>query len=162
MEEELEVLEAILGQALKVEKDILRLTILLEARLGQLTKLVWHQANSEEASNEEKCLEVEVDYLPPVTLVIQLSAAYPASGPPEGSVQADWLPPKERERLAKLLTQVWQKAEGEVVIWDWVQVGGYCLGTPRNTSFCLVQVVQEQLEILLQHGLELADRQRMI
>jgi len=52
MEEELEVLEAILGQALKVEKDILRLTILLEARLGQLTKLVWHQANSEEASNE--------------------------------------------------------------------------------------------------------------
>ena len=133
MEEELEVLEAILGQALKVEKDILRLTILLEARLGQLTKLVWHQANSEEASNEEKCLEVEVDYLPPVTLVIQLSAAYPASGPPEGSVQADWLPPKERERLAMLLTQVWQKAEGEVVIWDWVQVSVYYSGSTRNT-----------------------------
>ena len=160
MEEELEVLEAILGQALKVEKDILRLTILLEARLGQLTKLVWHQANSEEASNEEKCLEVEVDYLPPVTLVIQLSAAYPASGPPEGSVQADWLPPKERERLAMLLTQVWQKAEGEVVIWDWVQVSVYYSGSTRNTFF-LVQVVQEQLEILLQHGLELADRQKM-
>ena len=157
MEEELEVLEAILGQALKVEKDILRLTILLEARLGQLTKLVWHQANSEEASNEEKCLEVVVDYLPPVKLVIQLTAAYPASAPPEGSIEADWLPPKERERLAMLLTQVWQKAEGEVVIWDWVQVGVYSVLLQQIYIF-LVQVVQEQLEILLQHGLKLADR----
>ena len=123
MEEELEVLDAILGQALKVERDILRLTIQLEARLGQITKLVWHQANLEEASNEVKSLEVEVKYLPPVKLVIQLTHAYPASAPPEGSVQADWLPTKERERLAMLLTQVWQRAEGEVVIWDWVQVG---------------------------------------
>ena len=106
MEEELEVLDAILGQALKVEKDILRLTIQLEARLGQLTKLVWHQANLEEVSSEEKCLEVVVDYLPPVKLVIQLTAAYPVSVPPEGSIEADWLPPKERERLAMLLTQV--------------------------------------------------------
>jgi len=140
MEEELEVLDAILGQALKVEKDILRLTIQLEAKLGQITKLVWHQANLEEASNEVECLEVGVKYLPPVKLVVQLTPAYPASAPPEGSVQADWLPSKERERLAMLLTQVWQRAEGEVVIWDWVQE------------------VQEQLEILLQHGLELVDR----
>ena len=123
MEEELEVLDAILGQALQVEKDILRLTIQLEARLGQLTKLVWHQANLEVASNEVESLEVEVEYLPPVKLVIQLTPAYPASAPPEGSVQAEWLPTKERERLALLLTQLWQRAEGEVVIWDWVQVG---------------------------------------
>ena len=25
--------------------------------------------------------------------------------------------------MAELLIQVWKKAEGEVVIWDWVQVG---------------------------------------
>ena len=124
MEEELEVLEAILGQALKVEKDILRLTIQMEARLGQLTKLVWHRANLEEASsNEGKCVEILVDYLPPVNLLIQLTPAYPAFAPPEGRIQADWLPSKERERLAELLIQVWNKAEGEVVIWDWVQVG---------------------------------------
>ena len=124
MEEELEVLEAILGKALKVEKDILRLTIQLEARQGQqLTKLVWHHANLEDASNEEECLEVEVEYLPPIELVIQLSPAYPVSAPPEGRIDSEWLPGKEKERLAKLLTQLWQRAEGEVVIWDWVQVG---------------------------------------
>ena len=153
MEEELEVLDAILGQALKVEKDILRLTIQLEARLGQITKLVWHQANLEEASNVVECLEVEVEYLPLVKLVIQLTPAYPASAPPEGSVQADWLPSKERERLAMLLTQLWQRAEGEVVIWDWVQVrlrwGGFYFST---------QEVQEHLEILLRKPLQLKDR----
>ena len=156
MEEELEVLDAILGQALKVEKDILRLTIQLEAKLGQITKLVWHQANLEEASNEVECLEVEVKYLPPVKLVVQLTPAYPASAPPEGSVQADWLPSKERERLAMLLTQVWQRAEGEVVIWDWVQVGVCTVN--KNYLLYPAQEVQEQLEILLQHGLELVDR----
>ena len=32
-----------------------------------------------------------------------------------------------------LLNQVWEKAEGEVVIWDWVQVD--YLGSARNLSF---------------------------
>ena len=154
------MLEAILGEAIKVEKDILRLTIQLEARLDQVTKIVWRQAKLK-CSNEDEYLEAKVEYFPPVKLVIQLTPAYPTSSPPEGSIIADWLPLRERDRLALLLTQLWERADGEVVIWDWVQVGGYCLGSTRNTTFCLVQVVQEQLEILLQHGLELADRQKM-
>ena len=121
MDEELEVLEAILGEAVKVEKDMLRLTIQLEARLDQVTKIVWRQAKLK-CSNEDEYLEAKVEYFPPVKLVIQLTPAYPTSSPPEGSIIADWLPLRERDRMALLLTQLWERSEGEVVIWDWVQV----------------------------------------
>ena len=153
MEEELEVLEAILGDALHLEKEALKLTIKVNPMLlrGQVNKIIWQSDKLTEAK-----VEAEVENMPPVMLLVQLSPSYPALAPPEARVMSDWLPLEEISKLERLLCLLWERAGGQVVIWDWVQVGVCTVN--KNYLLYPAQEVQEQLEILLQHGLELVDR----
>ena len=115
MEEELEVLEAILGDALHLEKEALKLTIKVNPMLlrGQVNKIRWQS----DKLTEEK-VEAEVENIPPVMLLVQLSPSYPALAPPDARVISDWLPLEEISKLERLLCLLWERAGGQVVIWD--------------------------------------------
>ena len=125
MEEELEVLEAILGDAIHVEKEALKLTIKVKPMPlpGQVNKIRWQS----DKLTEEK-VEAEVENIPPVMLLVQLSPSYPALAPPDARVMSDWLPLEEISKLERLLGLQWERAGGQVVIWDWVQEGGGGVG----------------------------------
>ena len=150
MEEELEVLEAILGDALHLEKEALKLTIKVKPMPlpGQVNKIRWQS----DKLTEEK-VEAEVENMPPVMLLVQLSPSYPALAPPDARVISDWLPLEEISKLERLPCLLWERAGGQVVIWDWVQVGRRWAGFYFST-----QEVQEHLEILLRKPLQLEDR----
>ena len=75
MEEELEVLEAILDSRLEVQEDRRSCRLELEVRLeeGRETRLL--------LEGEEVVLDIQ--HLPPVTLTLRMPETYPETDPPQ-------------------------------------------------------------------------------
>ncbi|VDM29280.1 unnamed protein product [Toxocara canis] len=65
--------------------------------------------------------EVEVNYLPPLTLTFDLPYDYPSSSAPRFSIRAAWIGRTEREQLCTSLKNCWYDYPGMPILFTWIQ-----------------------------------------
>jgi hypothetical protein len=66
-------------------------------------------------------VHLQVSYLPPISLQLQLPHDYPSTRPPSCTLAANWLAPQQAAQLAQQLQDLWQQqGPGAPIIFEWV------------------------------------------
>ncbi|EZA58019.1 E3 ubiquitin-protein ligase RNF14 [Ooceraea biroi] len=66
------------------------------------------------------CDKIFIEYLPPISLYIQLPDTYPSQRPPHFHFSIVWLPPWEISFLCQKLDEIWEENQGSEIIFLWL------------------------------------------
>nr|NP_001123340.1 Zn-finger (RING/cysteine-rich C6HC)-7 [Ciona intestinalis]FAA00216.1 TPA: zinc finger protein [Ciona intestinalis] len=89
----------------------------LQTNYIKLTSEVKSEKSCDDSHNKEHF----VSFLPPIQLNFALSDGYPSDEPPQFNLSCVWLSPSQLYELCLKLDEIWQKEEGNVILYEWFQ-----------------------------------------